>query len=223
MCISLRYISLNTKRRFFSPNVLCTELIFDFSRIFSTKTELLKNELERIEKDGQLPKFDMTRYELPEPTIGKQKDVASWQRCLENSYAQLEQQNFRVLNLKLLDSYGTEAWKAYNEVLDHLIKYNKQKLIDTKRRIQQTNYERKSSQEKAGEKLKHLEANWVSLVSKNFEIEQACLNLENEIQMLEKYHKFSRPGESEDEPRAKRQRTDNGEENANEDDPEDDE
>ena len=96
-------------------------------------------------------------------------------------------------------------------MLDRLIKYNKQKLIDTKRRIQETNYERKTSQEKAGEKLKHLEANWVSLVSKNFEIEQACLNLENEIKMLEKYHQFSRPGESEDEPRTKRQRTDDGE------------
>lgn len=155
----------------------------------------------------------MTRYELPEPTIGKQKDESSWQKCLQNSNAQLEHQYFRKLNLNLMDLYGSEAWKSYNEVLDNLSKINEKKRIDKKRKVQETNYERKMSQEKAGEKLKHLEANWVSLVSKNFEIEQACLNSENEINMLVKYHQFRRPGEL-DEPKAKRQKT----ENSNEDD-----
>lgn len=189
----------------------------------------MKNELERIEKDGQIPKFDMSRYELPEPSIGRQKDLASWQKSLENTYAQLEQQNFRILNLKLLDTYGTEAWKTYNDVLDKLIQLNKRKLIDTKRKVQETNYERKTSQEKAGEKLRHLEANWVSLVSKNFEIEQACCNLEDEVKMLEKYHKFSRPGQESDEPKAKRQKTsdskedDHNEEDDNEEEDDDEE
>lgn len=32
-----------------------------------------------------------------------------------------------------------------------------------------------------GEKLKKLEAMWVGLVSKNYEIEQACVQLEKEI------------------------------------------
>ena len=153
----------------------------------------------------------MTRYELPEPTIGRQKDIASWQRSVDNSNAQLEQQNFRVINLKLLDQYGTEAWRTYNETLDQLIKLNKSKLVDTKRRIQETNYQRKTSQEKAGDKLKNLEKNWVSLVSKNFEIEQANLNLELELKMLEKHNKFTRPGEAAEEPKAKRQKTDNEE------------
>lgn len=169
----------------------------------------MKIEFERIEKEIPMPRFDMSRYELPEPTIGRQKDVASWQKSLDNTYAQLEQQNFRILNLRLLDSYGTEAWKIYNDVLDKLIKMNKKKLIETKRQIQEKNYERKTNQEKAGDKLKHLEANWVNLVSKNFEIEQACCGLEDEIKMLEKYHKFSRPGHHDDnQPKAKRQKTD---------------
>lgn len=33
----------------------------------------------------------------------------------------------------------------------------------------------------AGEKLKELEVNWVSLVSKNYEIEQACAELQKKL------------------------------------------
>lgn len=36
-------------------------------------------------------------------------------------------------------------------------------------------------QMEGGEKLRQLEANWVGLVSKNYEIEQACAHLEREI------------------------------------------
>ena len=36
-------------------------------------------------------------------------------------------------------------------------------------------------QTKAGEELRHLESSWVSLVSRNYEIEQACVLLEAEI------------------------------------------
>lgn len=36
-------------------------------------------------------------------------------------------------------------------------------------------------QMQGGEKLKKLEAMWVGLVSKNYEIEQACVQLEKEV------------------------------------------
>lgn len=38
---------------------------------------------------------------------------------------------------------------------------------------------------KGGEQLKKLEADWVGLVSKNYEIEQACVLLEKKIQILQ--------------------------------------
>jgi pre-mRNA-splicing factor SPF27 len=169
----------------------------------------MKNEFERIEKEELMPKFDMSRYELPEPSITKQKDLASWQKTVENSFTQLESQDFRILDLKLLESYGSEAWKTYNNILNKLFQDYKKKQIDKKRETHEINYERKTSQEKAGDKLKHLEKNWVNLVSKNFEIEQACLNLNNELKMLEKYNQFNRPGQEidENEPKLKRQKT----------------
>ena len=50
-----------------------------------------------------------------------------------------------------------------------------------RKEIQELNWSRKSMQTKAGEELRHLESSWVSLVSRNYEIEQACVLLEAEI------------------------------------------
>lgn len=40
------------------------------------------------------------------------------------------------------------------------------------------NWSRKNKQTQVGEKLRQLESQWVGLVSKNFEIEQAIVHLE---------------------------------------------
>lgn len=55
--------------------------------------------------------------------------------------------------------------------------------------IQEINWERKSSQTSGGEKLINLEATWVQLVSKNYDIEQACVNLETEIMKIQSQQK----------------------------------
>lgn len=54
-----------------------------------------------------------------------------------------------------------------------------------RKEIQELNWSRKNMQTKAGEELRHLESSWVSLVSRNYEIEQACVLLEAEIVKLE--------------------------------------
>ena len=50
--------------------------------------------------------------------------------------------------------------------------------------IQELNWNRKKEQTESGEKLKILEETWVSSVGKNYEIEQAILELEQEIETL---------------------------------------
>lgn len=78
-------------------------------------------------------------------------------------------------------SYGCEAWKDYLKVLMKLVA-NTQKDVQTlKKLIQETNWQRKTMQVQGGEKLRALEAEWVGLVSKNYEIEQALVLLENQI------------------------------------------
>ena len=48
----------------------------------------------------------------------------------------------------------------------------------------QVNWARKNQQGNVGEKLRQLESNWVGLVSKNYEIEQALVNMESELRQL---------------------------------------
>lgn len=52
-----------------------------------------------------------------------------------------------------------------------------------RRKVQEINWQRKQEQMVAGETLTQLEEEWVSLVGKNYEIEQAILDLEQELEM----------------------------------------
>lgn len=53
--------------------------------------------------------------------------------------------------------------------------------FSNRRKVQEINWQRKQEQTKAGETLTHLEEEWVTLVGKNYEIEQAILELEQEL------------------------------------------
>lgn len=47
-----------------------------------------------------------------------------------------------------------------------------------RREIQELNWNRKNSQVDAGEQIQRLQNSWVALISKNYEIEQACMSKE---------------------------------------------
>lgn len=130
--------------------------------------------------------LDHKRYEIPNPVMGQLYQVEAWQRCLDNSHAQLENQSIRLANLEVMSVFGVEAWK---QALSHFTKQNQ--LLRTMhdrltKEIQETNLRRKNSQLAAGEKIHSLEQSWVALISKNYEIEKACGQLQAQIEQLEK-------------------------------------
>ena len=53
-----------------------------------------------------------------------------------------------------------------------------------RKQIQDVNWARKKEQTEVGEKMKHLEATWFSLISKNYEIELACAEIERQLASL---------------------------------------
>lgn len=77
--------------------------------------------------------------------------------------------------------YGCEAWKSHLEIVVQLVSQVQKQLQTLRKQIQEVNWGRKSMQTQGGEKLRALEAQWVGLVSKNYEIEQACVQLEKGI------------------------------------------
>ncbi|GLH15526.1 Pre-mRNA-splicing factor SPF27 [Gryllus bimaculatus] len=155
----------------------------------SFETEIMRSEFERMTQRQPMDVLSMKRYELPPPPAGKMTDVAAWNECVENSLAQLEHQATRICNLELMVEFGCEAWKSYLEVLVQLVTQAQKHLQQLRKLIQETNWQRKNMQTQGGDKLRQLEASWVQLVSKNYEIEQACAQLEKEIA------KYKRPDE----------------------------
>ncbi|EDV53361.1 pre-mRNA-splicing factor SPF27 [Drosophila erecta] len=146
------------------------------------ETPLMVNEFERIQNRLPMETLSMKRYELPPPPSGKLSEVSAWQESIENSMAQLEHQWVRSLNLELMLDYGTEAWKSYLEVFTAMQAKAQLQLQQLKKDIQDVNWQRKQAQTQAGERLRSLEAHWVLLVSKNYEIETECVELEKLVQ-----------------------------------------
>ncbi|KAL9901078.1 BCAS2 pre-mRNA processing factor [Glossina fuscipes fuscipes] len=146
------------------------------------ETKLMSQEFERIQNRVPMETLSMKRYELPPPSTGR-SEVSAWEESIDNSKAQLEHQWVRAMNLELMLDYGIEAWKAYLEVFVAMQAKAHTKLQHLKKEIQDVNWQRKQTQTQAGEKLRTLEANWVSLVSKNYEIEQQCVEMEKQIHL----------------------------------------
>ena len=90
----------------------------------------------------------------------------------------------RIANLELMSEYGADAFKLSNAVLASMHDVAQRQLIDLKRQIQDINYQRRAEQMDTGARLQTLEDAWVGLVSKNYEIECACLELEREAATL---------------------------------------
>jgi len=150
----------------------------------SFETDLMKTEFERLNSRQPMDTLSMKRYELPPPPPGKMTDLQAWTECVENSSAQLEHQRTRIMNLDLMLDYGGESWKQYNDVLQEMLSRTQAQLADVKQAIQEINWSRKDQQTRVGERLKQLESNWVGLVSKNYEIEQAVITMEHEFNIL---------------------------------------
>ncbi|XP_051890668.1 pre-mRNA-splicing factor SPF27 isoform X2 [Pristis pectinata] len=121
------------------------------------ETEIMRNEFERLAARQPMELLSMKRYELPAPSSGQKNDITAWQESVNNSMAQLEHQAVRIENLELMSQHGSNAWKVYNDNLVQMI-------------------------ENAQKELQRL--SWVALVSKNYEIERAIVQLEGEINKM---------------------------------------
>lgn len=148
----------------------------------SFETDLMRIEFQRIETGARMESISTKRYELPAPPSGKLGEIQAWQESVDNSMAQLEHQSIRSLNLDLMNKYGTETWKFALEVMVSMSARAQKELQDLKKEIQDVNWNRKSNQLKTGDKLNQLNQQWVTLVSCNYEIEQAISQLEQQIQ-----------------------------------------
>jgi len=150
--------------------------------------KILKKEWERIISTGdpKLPPLDISRYAAGNPPVSKLKSVESWEEALKMTKHQLLYQTNRLENLELLKLYGANSWRLHNELLVHTENQLQTTVNQLKQEIEQINWQRKRTQTEAGARLHQLEQEWDELISKNLEIEKACIKLEEQISALER-------------------------------------
>uniref|UniRef100_UPI00358F7B5B pre-mRNA-splicing factor SPF27 n=1 Tax=Myxine glutinosa TaxID=7769 RepID=UPI00358F7B5B len=145
------------------------------------QTEVMRVEFERVAARQPMDLLSMKRYELPQPPPGQRLDVAAWLESVSNASAQLEHQAARIDNLELLAAHGPAVWRAGNAFMVRMIEHSQKTLLKLRKAIQDLNFERKTEQLATGAKLQQLEETWVTLVSKNYELETVIARLETEV------------------------------------------
>ncbi|KAK7463859.1 hypothetical protein VKT23_005794 [Stygiomarasmius scandens] len=150
-----------------------------------TKNPLLQAEIERVETHQPFPPIDSIRFQLPAPTSTPGTDD-EWKASLDNARAQLEHQRMRQTNVTLLQTYGPNAWRIHNYLLEAQAKQIEKALEDLKQLTVDVNRQRKNDQERLGTQLNMLETRWTELISSVLQIEMANVALDAEIDRLNK-------------------------------------
>eukprot|EP01125_Pyxidicula_operculata_P002511 TRINITY_DN12375_c0_g1_i1.p1 TRINITY_DN12375_c0_g1~~TRINITY_DN12375_c0_g1_i1.p1 ORF type:complete len:226 (-),score=49.50 TRINITY_DN12375_c0_g1_i1:19-696(-) len=170
-----------------SPSLqLSSDLLFkEFNEIENSASE------NNNEPQYRLPPLDMSKYESEKPPPHQLKNPSAWEESLSNSKIQLNNYFNQIDNLELMKMYGGNSWKVYNESLAITHNRLEQILSSIKKETESINWQRKQEQTPVGDKLKQLEQTWLETVFKNLEIEKACVQLEQQIESLEKSNNSS--------------------------------
>ncbi|XP_063359118.1 pre-mRNA-splicing factor SPF27 [Cydia fagiglandana] len=146
------------------------------------ETAALQREMERVQQRLPMEPLSMKRYELPPPPAGRLGEPAAWAESVDNSHAQLSHQATRVLNLELQLHYGAESWRSYLNTLQALVTSAQNVHTNLRKQIAAVNWERKRSQTASGTRLRALRRRWAQLVSDNYRLERALLQLDIQLQ-----------------------------------------
>ncbi|CAG9532682.1 unnamed protein product [Cercopithifilaria johnstoni] len=161
-------------------------------------TPCLIKEHIRMSKKQEMPKLDMSRYELSCPsTTGRQGDKTSWRKAptivvqaIRNAAAQNEHLLLRNINLQLMDEHAPPVYLRYNKELEAMLHCEEKELRKLREEVMEIHSRRRKSQLEAGLKLKDLEQNWVQMVTKNYKMELACQELAADNEVLAKKAKL---------------------------------
>jgi len=146
---------------------------------------LIMTELARLKAGEPMAQVDTTRYQLNPPPAAKKGDPGAWRAALDNTFAQREHQELRLMNLELQVKYGAAVWRAHNQHLDLLVKGYEKAVTELRREIEEINRTRKLHQVSAKTELDSLEAQWVAAVKKNADIEYQCKLMEEKLAQAE--------------------------------------
>lgn len=139
---------------------------------------LQQQEIERAAAGRRLDAIDLTRYEAQDDTPA---EIAQLRAALERAYTAQSYLSARHAHLRLLDTFGKNAWLVGNWQTEAELAAVERELAQSKRNIELVNNERRRMQIEVGEELKGLDATWRRGVSRVLETELAVEKLKQEL------------------------------------------
>ncbi|KAJ3215176.1 hypothetical protein HDU67_000744 [Dinochytrium kinnereticum] len=147
--------------------------------------DLLQQELARVARGESLVAIDTARFRLEPPKgTSMENPSVNWGKAVDNALAQLEHKHNQMLNLELMNKFGSNAWRLHNHHLDSLISKLQQELEVQKQALLEINKDRKTDQIRVGFTLSALETRWAHLVDQCLRVDIACEMLEVETNTL---------------------------------------
>lgn len=147
------------------------------------KSDLIQQELDRIQRREPLKAIDLSRYEDVEPPATE--SLQDWRDTMNRNVIASEAMQSRSDNLSLIKTLGSNAWTMHVYQLEYALKQVEEELLHIQSRTEKINVDRKRAQLEAGAMLTQLSERWRHLLSSNLEVSVACAVLDREIQDLE--------------------------------------
>jgi hypothetical protein len=112
-------------------------------------------------------------------------DVEAWRNAVKKAKSEFEAERSRSVVLEVKKDAGAALlWKGFNEKLDHDFALLQQALTRQKELVEQINLQRSEDQQKTGKQLHILTTKYQSALERKFQLQQAIVALESEIEQL---------------------------------------
>ncbi|KAI8818145.1 Pre-mRNA-splicing factor SPF27 [Fimicolochytrium jonesii] len=144
---------------------------------------LLAADLERVANTSKpTTLINTTRFRLEPPP--QKSSLETWEKAVENAQAQLEHQSNRLINLELVNSFGSNAWKVHCHQLEWLNKSLAKEVEEIKKEVVDINKDRKVEQLKVGQTLQQLSYRYSMMLHQTLQVDAATNALEREVEAL---------------------------------------
>mmetsp|Transcript_32679 Transcript_32679/g.33325 ORF Transcript_32679/g.33325 Transcript_32679/m.33325 type:complete len:219 (+) Transcript_32679:152-808(+) len=173
---------ISSEMRAFIPGSYLAYL--PYPKLSFVNTSTFQTEVGRIQ-NGTSPKLDMSRYDLEKPQGVLEKDIQAWRKSISNVKRSYEYQSNRLMNLELADESSATVWLHYNAVLEQIETNINTQTSTLKRKIDEINLDRKTSQELVRDELLTSLRCRDEAVYKSWQIKSYCDQLLKEIDGIE--------------------------------------
>lgn len=147
-------------------------------------SDLIKQEMERIDRGDPMEQISMKRYELEPPSGISKGDVNEWKEALTNAKAQQAHFDLRLMNLELLASWGAQMHLQTKLVTQKFESSDESKIANLSTRLDSVNKKRKLDQVSWGNDLRKLQYEYDQRVLENGQALQGIKRVKVEIEHL---------------------------------------